>query len=356
MATLNRDPGQGDHNSTVLEPLILLHGDDPYLALATARELRDELCQDILADLNLEEFRAPTDLDELERSLASPPFLSIRRVVVIWDPPQFAAPKRKASARPSEKSKPDRLAASAHALLKVLAARSDTTATLVVVRQPLAANSVAVKGIRSLQGEVRAQLRPKGQDLRRYVERRCASRSLKLPPGALQLLVDVAGRDLGTLEGELDKLDLYRADGRPLTPGVARLLITAAPPQELYRLTDALFSEPASVGPRLESLWGQPGADPQVIVGALARVFRDLIAYSDPGGRQSVESLPSWRLERLAAQSSKAGAVRLRAWLSDLAELDWKTKTGQVDGRAGLEVFLASIAWELCAQGRSDRS
>jgi len=356
MATLNRDPARGDHNSTVLEPLILLHGDDPYLALASARELRDELCRDILPDLNLEEFRASTDLDEIARSVASPPFLSIRRVVVLWDPPQFAPAKRKAPGKAGEKAKTDRLETSAQALLKALGGRSDTTATVVVVRHSLAANSIPVKGIRSLGGEVRPLLRPKGQELRRYVERRAASRNLKLPPLAIQLLVEVAARDLGTLEGELDKLDLYRADGRPITQAVARLLITATPPQELFRLTDALFSQPATVGARLEALWGRPGADPQLIVGTVARLLRDLIAYSDPAGRGALETLPSWRLERLSAQSRRAGALRLRVWLAELAELDWKTKTGQVDARAGLEVFLGSMAWELAHEGRSRNS
>jgi DNA polymerase III delta subunit len=336
----------------VLEPLILLHGSDSYLVAAAAQELRDRLSEDLISELGLEEFKASSDLEEMERSLATPPFLAVRRVVMIWDPPQIAAPKKPGSARAAESQRKREAQESKLAgLLRVLAARAETTATCLVVRQALPASSALVKGVRGLGGDVRLVAAPRGQDVPRHVEARARARGLRLPTAAVHLLSDVANQDMGWLEMELDKLALYSADGRPITAQVARLLVSAAPPQELYRLTNALFSEPASLGRRLDALWSRPEVQPQLVVGALARVLRDLISYSDPEDRSAWESTPGWKARQLSAQSARAGAVRLRRWLVDLADLDWLTRTGQVDARDGLDLLLARMALELRAEG-----
>ena len=327
------------------EPLTLVHGSDSYLVTAAARELRDRLAEDLVSELGLEEFQSSSDLNEIERSLATPPFLALRRVVMIWDPPQIVAPKRPGSApTPGSKRKRESQDSRLADLLRVLAARAETTAVCVVVRQPLPATSAAVRGVQRLGGEVRLVAAPKGQDVPRHVEARARERGLRLPPAAVHLLTDIANQDMGWLEMELDKLSLYAADGRPITAQVARLLVPAAPPQELYRLTDAIFSEPASVGRRMEALWSRPEIQPQLVVGALARVLRDLISFSDPGDRSAWDATPSWRARKLSAQSARAGANRLRRWLVDLAELDWLTRTGQVDGREGLDLLVARMA------------
>ncbi len=332
----------------MVEPLILIHGEDSYLVAQAAQELRDNLSQGLISELGLEEFRGADDLEEIQRSLATPPFLSVRRVVMIWDPPQLSPAKRPSSARPPDsKRKQDRRASQLQALLATLAVRAETTAACVVVRQLLPATSTAVKGIKALGGEIRAVATPSGQEVPRHVEARARARGLRLPAAAIHLLTDIAAQDMGWLEMELDKLALYSADGRPITATVARLLITAAPPQELYRLTDALFSEPATVGQRLDALWTRPEVQPPVVVGALARVLRDLISYLDPKERATWDSAPSWRVRKMATQAARAGASRLQGWLVDLAELDWLTRTGQVDARDGLEVVLARIAWDL---------
>lgn len=348
LATSHRDQPARVDNRPVLEPLVLIHGGDSYLVGAAAQEFRDQLCADLISELGLEEFRSATDLDEIERSLATPPFLAVRRVVMIWDPPQIAPPKRQATtAAADSQRKRDGQEARLRGLLRTLAARAETTAACVVVRQALPPSSAAVKGIRALGGEVRLVAAPRGQDVTRHVESRAKARGLKLPPQAIHLLTDVANQDMGWLESELDKLALYAADGHPVTPQVARLLVPPAPPQELYRLTDAIFEDPSSVGRRLDALWGRPDVQPQVLVGTVARVLRDLIAYSDPDQRPALENTPAWRLRKLAAQSSRAGASRLRRWLVELSELDWLTRTGQVDGREGVDLLLARMAFEV---------
>ncbi|HVD02962.1 MAG TPA: DNA polymerase III subunit delta [Candidatus Dormibacteraeota bacterium] len=329
----------------MLEPLLLIHGDDPFLVTTEAQGMRDGLCADLVSELGLEEFKESFDLDAIHQSLATPPFLAIRRVVLLWDPPHFKPARRAAQPKESGKREND-----ASRLLSVLKLRAETTAVVVVLRAALPSTSVVLKGIRALGGEIRLVSRPRGRELRRQVEERAAARGLTLPALALQLLTEVATADMGCLEMELDKLDLYSRDGSRITGEVANLLITSAPTTELYRLTDALFSRPGSVGAKLEQLMGRPEIQTPLIMGALARVLRDLVSFSDPAEKESWRSATSWRLERLGAQLSRAGATRLRRWLIELSELDWRVRAGLVDDRQGLETLIASMATELQAQ------
>ncbi|HUY54620.1 MAG TPA: hypothetical protein VMV23_05630 [Candidatus Nanopelagicaceae bacterium] len=316
----------------MLEPLLLIHGADPYLVAKAAQEARSALCQDLISDLGLEEFKASADLDAIERSLATPPFLAIRRVVMIWDPPQLGGGKRS----PREIDR----------LLATLASRAETTATCLVVRSQLPATSVLIKGVRSLGGEVRPIPRPTGSDLRVYVERRLQARGLPLSAATVRLLLEVAAHDLGWLEMELEKLELYQQQGQPISDEEAVLLVTPAPPPQLYRVTDALFESPATAGPKLQAVLSRPDIQPPMVVGALARTLRDLIVYSDPQANPPAKPVPPWLQERLARQLKQVGRERARRWLVELADLDWATRAGLVDASSGLEAILARIAVE----------
>lgn len=326
----------GPDNPSVFEPLLLLHGDDPFLVTSAALRRRQELTADMVSELGLEEFRASRDLDAISRSLATPPFLGVRRLVVIWDPPQLAGGQRSAQ--------------EAQLLADALGTRLDTTAVLVVSRGTIASGSPLIKAVRTQGGEVQQLRRPRGRELRQYVETRVRERGLKVGPAVVGRLVEVGGQDLGRLHQELEKLSIYVAGSGAISDADALLLIPPAPPTELYRLTDAIFESPGRVGERLGYLEGRSDIPPPMVVGAVARVLRDLITFANGKQSGSGAGLPPWREDKLRAHLKRAGEPRLRRWLVELADLDWATRTGTVDGRDGLDLLLARMAAELSAR------
>ncbi|MGC2190947.1 MAG: hypothetical protein WA751_01260 [Candidatus Dormiibacterota bacterium] len=313
----------------MIEPLVLLHGDDSYLVTSAAQRIQARLTADLVADLGLEEFRSSRDLDAIARSVATPPFLAIRRLVVIWDPPQLAPGQRAGK--------------EVELLGTTLSSRLDTTAVLVVCRSTISATSPFLQAVQVQRGEVRQLKRPKGRELRRYVDDEVRSRGLQLGQLALARLVEVAGQDLGRLHQELEKLEIYGLGQGRIPDSEALLLVPPAPPTELYRLTDSLFEAPARVGERLSDISGRPDLPPPVVVGALARVVRELVSFAN----DRPQTLPPWKEEKLRAHLKRAGEPRLRRWLVQLADLDWSTRTGSVDGQEGLELLLAGMATEL---------
>jgi hypothetical protein len=90
-----------------------------------------------------------------------------------------------------------------------------------------------------------------------------------------------------------------------------------------------------------------------MVVGAVARVLRDLIAFANNKEGGPGRGLPPWREDKLRAHLKRAGEPRLRRWLVELADLDWATRTGAVDGHDGLDLLLARMATELVARRQS---
>ena len=324
----------------MVEPLVLVYGDDPYLVTNAATRLRAQLTADLALDLGLEEFRSSKDLDAIARSLATPPFLALRRLVMIWDPPQLSGRVRagQQAGRPADE---------VGSLAAVLASRLETTAVVVVVREMLGAGSPLVRAVKSQGGELRALRRPRGQELQSYVESHIRERRLHLGRAAVARLVEVAGRRPGQLDQELEKLELFASGKGTVNDHDALLLVPPSPPTELYRLTDTLFESPGRVGERLDALFREPDIEPPMVVGALARVFRDLISLADPQDSDRWRDLAPWREQRLRSHLERSGEPRLRRWLVQLAELDWLTRTGATDPQDGLELLLAGMAAEI---------
>ncbi|MGC8474017.1 MAG: DNA polymerase III subunit delta, partial [Candidatus Dormibacteria bacterium] len=309
------------------EPLVLLHGEDRYLVTEAAVALRTQLVEEMGSDLGLEEFRDLSDGDAIERSLASPPFLALRRVVVLWDPQ--IGPR---GTRETED------------VLRAISRRADSTAVLVVVRAVVPATNNLHRGLRELGAEVRLVPRPKGAALRHHVDQRVRSRGLNLAAQLSPRLLELAADSLGRLEMELDKLALYpERPGELISEEAGSRLLTPVPPRELYRLTDAIFDAPGRVGGLLSGLMSRPEVPPQLVVGALARALRDLISMADVG----MGAVPSWKAERMSRQLRRAGAPRLQRWLVALADLDWEIRVGRLDAVQGLETLLAHMAGEL---------
>jgi DNA polymerase III delta subunit len=307
--------------------LVLLHGEDRYLVTEAAAALRSQLVEEMGSELGLEEFRDLSDGDAIERSLASPPFLALRRVVVLWDPQ--IGPR---GTRETED------------VLRAISHRAETTAVLVVVRAVVPTTNNLHRGLRELGADVRLIPRPKGAALRHHVDQRVRARGLNLAAQLSPRLLELAAESLGRLEMELDKLALYpERPGELISEEVGSRLLTPVPPRELYRLTDAIFDSPSRVGGLLAGLMSRPEVPPQLVIGALARALRDLISMADGGAGAA----PAWKAERMSRQLRRAGTPRLQRWLVALADLDWEIRVGRLDAVQGLETLVARMAAEL---------
>ncbi len=312
------------------EDLRLIHGDDPYLVEQEAGRWRDQQA-DAGSDLGPEEFRGSRDWDSLSQSLATPAFLTDRRAVLIWDPPQVLRGQTAAADGDLER------------FVQLLDTREPTTAVAIALRQTLVAGSKALKRLLAVGAQVTLLQRPKGAELRRYLQRELQRSGLRLGAPSTERLLAIAGHSLGQLASEIQKLQMYAGNQGKVGDAEAARLIAPGPTPEIYRLTDAIFGSPARAPGVLQQLRGSPESSPQMVIGALARVLRDLLSLA--AGAQL--GLPDWRRERLGRQLDRAGHDRVFRWLVGLADLDWAIRVGAVGAEEGLEAMVARMCLEI---------
>jgi DNA polymerase-3 subunit delta len=325
--------------------LLLIHGEERFLVdrearawLAAARAASD-------SELSVEVIDAPARLDGLRRSLIEVPFLDARRHVLVRDPPQLAERLRRG-------------ADSAEALATALETRSPTTSVCLVAHVKVTPAHPVLKAVQRLRGSISEHPLLRGRELRSWVDRGVAQRRLRLPRGAVDHLLLVAGPDLGRLENELDKLAALSAGGRAASLDDVRRLAGGSEQVAAWDVVERLLTPPPGRGAAAVEALLADGASPLYLIAILAGQFRDLLAAKEAlaagGGTAAVAGrlgLPPWRAERLVRWAARVTPEQLVDWLRRLQRIDAGVKAGELDDAAALRAFALGAAGELAGRG-----
>jgi len=315
-------------------PLILVHGDAPFLVDRAVRGLLAGWRAGMTNPMNDEVFRAPPGLEDLRQSLATPAFLDPRRVILVWDPPAGLAKGRRA--------------ADASALVAALAARDPASAVCLAVHGRVPETNPVLLHVRAA-GEVRTVSAPRGRGLDAHLGAELQARGLQLGAAARSRLRAVAAADLGQLDQELEKLSVAAGPSGQLDAATADALIADGGRSEIYQLTDALVDHPERALAHLADLERRRSAAPPLLVASLARWLRELLQLHAQLARgvpiaRAAAGRPPWMAERLARQVRQTDPARLAAALERLADLDWAIRSGDVEPHLGLQAFVAGLA------------
>jgi DNA polymerase-3 subunit delta len=300
MGSLTFDALQRSVKKGVLDPVYYLHGDEDVLKDELIRALRDAALEAAARDFNLDQRSASTvDAGALHTLLNTPPLLADRRMVVLRD---IADLRRKPKVREE--------------LLRYLANPSPGTVLVMVgaaaeeVDDELASRSTSVACDR---------LPP--ERVARWAAYRARALGIELSPEAVELLVVVAGDDLGILGQEIEKLGGTAGAG-PVSRETVAALVGIRHGETVYDLVEAILDRrPARaaglVGPVLESggmtgvrILGTLGT---MLVGtALARA--ELDAGTPQARLQDVMYRHLQSARPFGLRSWRAEAARLAGW------------------------------------------
>ena len=205
------------------EPAYYLHGEDEYLKEDALRHLIDAAVDPSTRDFNLDQRRG-SDLDgESLASLTSmPPMMAERRVVVVRDVGSLKKDARAALDSYLEKPAPD--------VLVILTSPADGKPDKALLSSSVAVDCTSLTG---------AQV-PK------WIASR-VEKALKtsITPGAIDLLIDSVGPDLGQLATELDKLVAYSA-GKPIDEPAVSAIVGVNREETPGMLLDAIAERDAT--------------------------------------------------------------------------------------------------------------
>ena len=314
-----------------LPPVVAVAGGEPFLQ----RQAVDAILQAAGADAQRADVDGATaEPAEVFDELRSMAMFGGRRVVVVRDAEQFVQRHRQT--------------------LEVFLADPAAGGNVLVLRCASLPKNQKVYKLIDKVGRVENVEPPKANALPRWLQERAKqAHGITLDPAAANLLADLIGGDLGSLDNELGKLALQVGDDGRATADMIAGGVAFRREQEMYRLTDALTR-------------GDAG-------GALT-IWRQLLSTDDAAEFKAVTWLAIW-LERAgeALRLSQKGrrpfdiAKELRVWPADnvrpllesaerlgehglreatdrLAELDYRAKTGLGDARRSAERFIAAAA------------
>ena len=321
----------------------IFHGDDSLGIDDGLTKLRAQRGQDANADLNTSDMDGTTaSIPEIINAVSSFPFLSDRRLVIVRGLLGWLT--RKGAGQTGK----DALSQLAEALPELPA-----HARLVLVeRQPIAANNAIIKLADSHPaGFLKSFAAPK--DPSAWIIRRAkAEYDAAIEPSAAAALALLTGDDLRRADNELVKLVNYVEGQRAITDDDVAALTPYVPEANIVRMVEAIAEGRGSLALELlHRLLAEKSEDPFRIYGMIVRQFRLLLLAKEhlagggaPSGVAAAAGVAPFVAQILVRQVAAFSLEDLEHIYRSLAETDFRMKTGQIDPRLALDLFVAGLS------------
>ncbi|PRO65087.1 DNA polymerase III subunit delta [Alkalicoccus urumqiensis] len=321
-----------------IKPLYLLYGTESYLVEdITQRIIRNSLEQGEeemnLIRLDMEE--TPVDL-AVEEAYTFP-FFGARKVVILKNAYFLTGQKRKEQVE--------------HTVQKLADyAASPSEETVLIVQVPAEKPDERKKAVKLLRkhGAVLDASPLQESELQRWMTSRVEEEGASLGQGAAQRLLELAGTNLLVLSSELNKLAIRAGDG-PIERRHVEELTARSLEQDIFALVDAVVKQDVTTAVRIYHDLLKQKESPLKITALMVRQFRILYQVKQLMQQGYGEKMIASRLKlhpypvKLAARQARSfeSSYLLRI-LDELAELDFRIKTGGVEEQFGVEWFLLS--------------
>jgi DNA polymerase-3 subunit delta len=190
----------------------------------------------------------------------------------------------------------------------------------------------------------------KGAALERWVESYARGKGYKLAPTMIGKIVHLAGSDLQSLVGELEKLFLFAGDEKQIPEKAVDDLVRNSRQHGIFELIDAIGKrDRAAALALLANLLGM-GEYPLVIVTMMARHSRQVLIVKEclERGMHAREAgkaaqVPPFLLDSFVRQAKAMRTETVRSMHTGLQEIDKKLKSSSVEARTLLEVFICAM-------------
>jgi len=314
---------------TVADPrVLLLHGEESFLAEEEAKRVLDAWRADLVSDFGYEALDPGTlNATKLRDSVRQLPFLDPFRIVAVR-----SLPVRRAEG-----------------LAAGLSDIPETTRILLTVSGRLGSgNALSMAVTAADQGLAREFSRLKGRALSDWASDR--ARSLGLPPSIAPMVVRSSPADLGILDSEMRKLSAYHASGFPLDRDALAALLAGGHEEEVFRLTDNLLPRPSGDAFRVARSLVRGGESPTTLAYRVSRQLAMVLAVRARRDRgeslaeiQAAMSEHPFRVQKAFEAAGSIDSARLEEGLKALLAYEWEVKSGQVDAELGLDGVLARL-------------
>ncbi|MDE2787846.1 MAG: DNA polymerase III subunit delta [Chloroflexota bacterium] len=198
---------------------------------------------------------------------------------------------------------------------------------------------------------VHREATPNAQALLQWIKQRAEDKGSSITPPAMQVLAELVGGDLWTIDRELEKLSLY-ATGRSITDADVRAMVPYAQEANIFAAVDSIMD--GRPGPALRSFMQlmEDGQEPLYIIAMIERqlrliaLARDLtdrgVAQPDLGRRMGTNS--DFVVRKTLGQARRLTLTQIRSKYRRVLESDLAIKQGRLEPALSLQLLVADLA------------
>jgi DNA polymerase-3 subunit delta len=313
------------------QPVYLFWGPEEYLLRHALSLIKQKVPAPGTESFNCSEYTAP-DLDaaEIVKSANTFPMMSPRRLVLVEDLDQLSPAGQDGlvsyAESPQQKT--------------VLVLNAGTIDRLAGFSKRIAEHAWVVQF-----GKL------KGAELERWALTYLSRRGFRIASQALARLNDLAGSDLATLVGEIDKLCLYAGEQKEISEADILTLVQASRQHGIFELTTAMGKRDRKLALKLLGNLLESGESALYIVTMMARHFRQLIIAREliAQGRsqeevsRALQMKNDYFLPELMRHAKTMDRETARTLYRHVAHIDRRFKSSSPDERLLLEHLICSL-------------
>ena len=327
--------------------IYLLYGDDSLSVEETLASLRSDAGPDELHDVNTTTLNgASVSLAELEAAWSAIPFMADKRIVIVRN---FLARMERGRGSSSRSRSADGEWSDIGERLAHVPESTD----LIFVDAAVTRGNPLLRAIRPRAQTQEFRL-PSVREMPGWVRQRADKLGAAIEPSAISALVDAIGNDTRLVDMELQKLALYRSDGR--LPGTIRrqdveAMVSYVREANIFAAVDAALEGRSGIALRLAHQLLDAGRPPIYVITMLARQVRFLILAKDLKARgvQQSEigrrlSISGYPLTKTMQQEVRFSAERLTQIHRRLLEADLSIKIGAADEEMALDTLIIALS------------
>ncbi|MDO5795272.1 MAG: DNA polymerase III subunit delta, partial [Turicibacter sp.] len=190
------------------------------------------------------------------------------------------------------------------------------------------------------------------QSLKQWAEKKLKAEGIECHPKAIELLIKLTHAKIDVLYHEIEKIYLYFIDqpSKILSVEVVELLVARQLEDNVFLLTDALVQRKIKEAYLIyEDLMIQ-NEEPFKLLILIANQFRlmsQVIGLSKQGYREAdiakTLNVHPYRVKLIHGQSHRFEQETIAKYLYQLAEIDYKIKSGMLQKELALEMFILNL-------------
>jgi DNA polymerase-3 subunit delta len=321
-------------------PLYLLYGKETFLINETKQLLTEQVLKEEDAEFNLSVY----DLNEtpIETALEDAetlPFLGEKKLLFLHNPHFLTAEKTKERVE--------------HNLSRLEAyLREPAPYSVMVFIAPYEKLDERKKLTKELKKKAAVFEAKKlnEAELKNWIRSRAEFNGVTIEPAAIDLMLALAGTNLFMLTSEVDKLALYTGRGLTIDAQTVEKLVSRSLEQNIFALVDKIVSRKIDEALRIYYDLLKLNEEPIKILSVITGQFRLIYQVKELSrrgyGQQQIAGylkVHPFRIKLAAGQAQKFSDTELTNIMKELAEADFKMKTGQMNKELLIELFLLNL-------------